>query len=95
MVIEISTKTIQGLVHLTGLTPHSRYETALMLAERLNFDKNLICSTTMDKMNWIAKRPENSTLDVSNASSILKNKPLSFENCLDIFVDELKATTII
>ncbi|MGI0010298.1 MAG: hypothetical protein ACREAE_02735 [Nitrosopumilaceae archaeon] len=37
-------------------------------------------------MNWIAKRPKDSSLDVSKALSILNEKPLAIEQSFDYFV---------
>ena len=56
----------------------------------LALDKNLIKPTTTEQMNWIAKRPKDSSLDVSKAFSILHEKPQTIEQSFDYFVEELK-----
>lgn len=90
MLIEISSRTIQGIFHLAGATRVSRYDMALMVAEKLGLDKNLIKSTTMACMNWNAKRPKDSSLDVSKATSILKEKPMSSQQGLDLLIKQMK-----
>jgi dTDP-4-dehydrorhamnose reductase len=89
MLVEISTKRITGIIHVAGATPISRYDLANMVAEKLGLDKNLIKKTTTDKMNWTAKRPKNSTLDVSYASRILDEKPQSILTTIDLFCKQM------
>jgi dTDP-4-dehydrorhamnose reductase len=40
-------------------------------------------------MNWIAKRPKNSSLNTSLANSVLDKKPQSIEQSLNQFFDEI------
>lgn len=89
MIIEIATRQIVGIMHVAGATRISRYETAEMIADKLNLDKKLLKQTTIDEMDWIAKRPRDSSLDVSKAASILKEKPLRIEQGIDHFIQEL------
>ncbi len=90
MIIEIATRQIVGVIHLAGATRISRYEMAQQVSDKLNLDKKLLKSSTIDKMNWIAKRPKDSSLDVSFATSILKERPLSIDESLDLFIQEIK-----
>jgi len=90
MLIEISKRQIVGLLHVAGATRISRYEVAELVAKKLNFSKNLLKPINIKDMNWIAKRPKDSSLDVSLASEILKEKPLNIEKGLDNFLRELK-----
>lgn len=89
MLIELVRRQIAGVIHVAGATRISRFEIANMIADKLNFDKKLLKPVSTNEMNWIAKRPKDSSLDVSKAFSILNEKPLAIEQGLDYFVQEL------
>ncbi len=89
MIIEIATKKIEGIIHLAGSTRISRYDVAKLVADKLNLDKNLLKPITMDKMTWNAQRPMDSSLDISLASTILNEKPITIQNGLELFLSEL------
>ncbi len=93
MIIEIATRQIVGIMHVAGATRISRYEMAEMIADKLHLDKKLLRTTTIDKMDWKAKRPQDSSLDVSKATSILKEKPLRIEQGIDYLIQELSHKT--
>jgi len=90
MLIEISTRQITGIIHTAGATRISRYDMASLVAEKLNLDQDLIKPMTIKEMNWTAKRPKDSSLDVSKATQILREKPMKLEPALDLFLNELK-----
>ena len=90
MLIEIAKRQIVGVIHLAGATRISRYEMAELLAEKLYLDKKFLKPVSINEMNWIAKRPKDSSLDVSKAVSILKEKPFVIEQAIDYFVKEIK-----
>jgi dTDP-4-dehydrorhamnose reductase len=90
MLIEIGTRQITGIIHTAGATRVSRYDVASLIAEKLHLDKDLIKPVTMKEMNWTAKRPMDSSLDVSKATQILNEKPMKLEPALDLFLNELK-----
>ena len=90
MLIEISTRQITGVIHIAGATRISRFDMASLVADKLYLDKDLIKPVTIKEMNWTAKRPKDSSLDVSKATRILKEKPMKVEPALDLFLNELK-----
>ena len=90
MLIEIAKRQIVGIIHLAGATRISRYEISELVAEKLNFDKKLLKPVTIKEMKWPAKRPQDSSLDVSKAFSILNEKPLNIDQGLKNFVGEIK-----
>ena len=90
MLIEIAKRQIVGLVHLAGATRISRYELAELLADKLNLDKKLLKPVNISDMDWSARRPKDSSLDVSKALSLLNEKPLIIEQAIDYFVKEIK-----
>ncbi len=92
MLIEISTRQILGVIHLAGATKISRYDLAKLVAEKLGLDTNLLKQTNIkDMIHWTAKRPLDSSLDVSKATQILNEKPLTIEEGLDRFIGEIKS----
>jgi dTDP-4-dehydrorhamnose reductase len=91
MLIEIASRNIQGILHVSGATRISRYDMAEMVAEKLSLDKKLLRPTNMADMNWTAKRPKDSSLDVSKATSLLKEKPMVIQQGLDLFIEELRS----
>jgi dTDP-4-dehydrorhamnose reductase len=92
MLIEISTRQIVGMIHLASTKKISRFDMAKLVAEKLDLDSSLLKPVSLQDMtNWIAKRPKDSSLDVSKASQILKEKPLSVEQGLDYFIREFKS----
>jgi dTDP-4-dehydrorhamnose reductase len=90
MLLEISERQLKGIFHTSGVTRVSRYEFALRIADKFELDKDLIVPSRMEAMNWIAKRPKDSSLDTSKASRYLKEKPYSLDRALEILEDELK-----
>ena len=89
MLMEISEKNINGIIHTSGATSISRYKMAELIFEKFNLDKTLLKAVSSDEMNWIAKRPKNSSLNTSLANSVLDKKPQSAEQSLNQFFDEI------
>lgn len=90
MLIEVASRELDGIIHLAGSTRISRYDMASMVAEKLNLDKGMLRPTNMNSMNWNAPRPKDSSLDISKAASILKEKPMSVQQGLDLFIEEIR-----
>ena len=68
---------------------------AELIFDKFNLDKTLLKPVTTDEMNWVAKRPRDSSLNVTKVSSILDNKPQSLEESLNQFFDESKSNDLI
>jgi len=92
MLIEIATRQINGIIHVSGATRISRYALAEIVAHKLNLDKNLLIPTKIDTMNWNAERPKDSSLDVSFATEILNEQPQKIEQSLELFINELNSS---
>ena len=92
MLIEIATRQITGTIHLAGATRISRYHLAELIADKIGLEKKLLIPTKIDKMNWIAQRPKDSSLDVSLATEILNEKPQTIQYSLDCLLDEIDST---
>ena len=89
MLIEVATRQITGVIHLAGATRISRYDFAVMVTEKLGLDTTLLLKAKTEEMNWKAKRPKDSSLDVSKATEILNEKPQTIEHSLSLFIDEM------
>ncbi len=82
MLLEIAERKITGVVHTAGATRVSRHEHALKLAEAFDLKKELVKPATMSDIPWKAKRPRDSSLNVSKALNMLNAKPLSLDQAL-------------
>lgn len=90
MILDIISHNLVGFFHLSGSTRISRYEFAKMIAEKLNLDTSLLKPVKINEMSWKARRPLDSSLDVSKANLILNKKPLSIEDSLHDYLPQLK-----
>ncbi len=89
MIIEVSTKQFNGIIHLAGSTRISRYDFAVMIAEKLGLDRSLLLKAKTEDMSWKAKRPKDSSLDVTKATEILNEKPQTIQQSLSLLIDEM------
>jgi len=89
MILEVVERRLNGVYHLAGATPVNRYEFALLLAETFNLEKNLIVPSSSSEMNWIAKRPRDTSLNVERASKNIRKKPLKIEEALKRLKEEM------
>ena len=91
MLIEITTRQITGILHVSGATRISRYDLAELVVDKLHLDKNFLIPTKIDTMNWKAQRPKDSSLDVSFATEILNEQPQKIEQSIELFINELNS----
>lgn len=84
MLMEIAERGLAGIFHAAGATRISRYEFAIKLAEAFGLGSNLIKPVKMDEIPWRARRPKDSSLDVSRARSMLNAKPLELDSALRV-----------
>ena len=89
MILEMFERKIVGIYHLAGATRINRYKFAKLVAKTFNLNENLILPILSIDLQWIAKRPRDSSLNVSKAIQVLHNKPLSIEESLEILRREL------
>lgn len=90
MILEISSKKLQGIFHLAGSTRISRYEFGKKILKKLHIDNSLLNPVKTTSMQWNATRPSDSSLNVTKATSILTTKPFSIEESLIDYVPELE-----
>ena len=80
LILELIERDETGIFHISGSERINRYDFAIKIAEIFNLNKNWIKPITSDQLNWIAKRPMDSSLDTSKISRI--KKPLNIEEGL-------------
>lgn len=88
MLLEVVERRLQGVWHLAGSTRTNRYEFAILLAQRCGFNEKLLVPVESHSVAWKAKRPFDSSLDVTKALETLNNKPAPLEEGLKEFVSE-------
>jgi dTDP-4-dehydrorhamnose reductase len=86
MILEITSRSLEGFFHLSGSTKISRFEFAKMIATKLNLDLSLLNPVKIDTMPWKANRPLDSSLNISKINAILKTKPYTIKQSLDDYV---------
>ena len=89
MTLEILERRLIGVYHLAGATPLNRYEFARLIAETFQLDEGLIAPARSSDMKWLAKRPQDSSLNVEKASKTLDNKPLKIREALNRLKEEM------
>ncbi|MHA1765831.1 MAG: SDR family oxidoreductase [Promethearchaeota archaeon] len=90
ILLKLIQKDAMGIFHTAGARPLNRYEMALKCAEHFNYNKNLI--TPLDRINQIAKRPENAALDISKLKIFLNGELEIFD--LDMGLQYMKTHPI-
>lgn len=88
MVLEISKKRLTGVIHAAGASRVSRYDFAVELAKVFDQDPSLIKQAKMEEMAWVAKRPKDSSLDVSRCMEFLESKPLEVLEALRVMKEQ-------
>lgn len=82
IITELAEKDFIGIIHAASDKTLTKYEFALDIAKILNLDKNLIQKGTSDMMNFIAKRPRNTSLDNKKLHKLIKTKIVSLQDWL-------------
>lgn len=91
MIMECLERRLTGTLHLAGATRISRLDFASELSRVWSLDSSLISPVEMSKMNWYARRPRDSSLDVTKAQGVLKNTPDTIGQSLHSLRNELDA----
>ena len=89
VILEIAERKITRTLHTAGATRISRHEFALKLAEAFNLNMDLVKPAKMNEMSWKAKRPRDSSLNVSKALDILNQRPLKLNQALEMMSKEV------
>jgi dTDP-4-dehydrorhamnose reductase len=89
MLLEASQRRLNGIYHMSGNSRVSRYEFAMKLAEVFDLNKDLIEKINMNEINWVAKRPKDSSLNILKVTESLNTKPLNLSKSLNLLKEEL------
>ena len=73
----------QGLLHVAGSERISRFDFARRIARQFDLDERLLVPVKMSDLNWIAKRPRDSSLNVGKAEKELGVELLGVDRGLD------------
>ena len=79
----------EGVYHMAGATRTSRYEFACKLADVFGLDRSLIVPTKMADLSWKARRPMDSSMDVSKAARLFNEKPWDINRSLNNLREEI------
>jgi len=90
MILEVTKRRIDGIIHLAGADRVNRYEFAVRLAREFGFSPAAILPTAPDSVSWYAKRPGDSSLNVQKATDLLNTKPMNVDGELRAFKLELQ-----
>ena len=88
ILLEISERQMQGIYHTVGKDRINRYDMAVKIANIFGLDRNLVLPVDSNDINWLAKRPHDSSLKADKVSQNLKAKSLP----LDKAIIEMKTT---
>jgi dTDP-4-dehydrorhamnose reductase len=91
MILDAVERRLTGVLHTAGATRASRFEFAVKLADVFGLDRSLIRETTMDEMKWVARRPKDTSLDVSKAMRVLGVKPMELGDALKALKEEVES----
>jgi len=89
MLLEAGERRLEGVYHMAGASRISRYDFACLLAECFGLDRGLVLPSRMSEMGWRAKRPMDSSMDVSKACRDLNERPLDIYESFRILKEEI------
>lgn len=89
MILEVIARKLTGTLHLAGATRISRYEFSKLLANTFGLNPDLITPASSQELQWTARRPRDSSLDVTKASDLLNEKPLKLNHAFEILKEEI------
>jgi dTDP-4-dehydrorhamnose reductase len=73
----------QGLLHVAGSERISRFDFARRMASLFGLDERLLVPVRMSDLNWVAKRPRDTSLNVEKAEKELGIELLAVDGGLD------------
>jgi dTDP-4-dehydrorhamnose reductase len=83
--LKLAESKVIGVYHAAGRTRLSRYELSLKIARKLKFDEKLVSSITTDQLKQLARRPRDSSLDVTKIERDLGLRMPTIDEALDQF----------
>jgi len=77
-----------GVYHMAGKTRLNRYEFAVKIAQKLDFDEKLITPIETSQLKQLARRPMDSSLRVEKIERDLESGMLTIDEALDRFREQ-------
>ena len=87
-IISVIKNDFNGIYNFCGDTKISRFDLAKLCAKIFNLNGELISPITSDELKQIAKRPKNTTMDLSKAKKDFKIKFLEISEALEKFKND-------
>lgn len=88
VLMEVSERGLKGVFHTSGPDCLSRYQMGMVIAEVFGLDRSFIKPSRLAEANFLAKRTENSCLNVENIEALLDMSMMSFR----AGIEDMKAT---
>jgi len=85
-ILALIQKNESGIFHTAGGQSISRYNFATIIADIFSLDKTLINPIKMQNIDWVAKRPMDSSLDVSKILKI--KKPFMVKKAVKLLAED-------
>jgi len=82
IIIDLIETDFKGILHLSSNEIITKYHFCIRIAETFGFDKNLIKKGFFDQMNYLAKRPKNTSLDNTKSKQWIKTPFISLDEWL-------------
>jgi dTDP-4-dehydrorhamnose reductase len=73
----------EGILHIAGNERTSRFDFARRIAKRFDLDESLLIPVQMRDLNWVARRPRDSSLNVGKAEKELSIELLGVNRGLE------------
>jgi dTDP-4-dehydrorhamnose reductase len=83
-----NSKNLSGVFNCGSIDSCSKYEFSIKIANRFNFDKELISAISIDKFNFKAKRGKNLSLTVRKIEKALNYKLPVIDKSIDAFYSD-------
>jgi dTDP-4-dehydrorhamnose reductase len=90
MLLEVAQRRFDGVLHLAGNRRIDRFNFAVRIAQTFHLNPDLVTPVKKNMMEWKAKRPSDSSLNVEKARNLLNRKPLNLDEALERFRAEQK-----
>ncbi len=72
LIVDLINSDFNGILHLSSNEIFSKYQFCHKIAEIFGFNTQLIQEGSIEQMNFLAKRPKNTSLDNSRSKSLIK-----------------------
>jgi dTDP-4-dehydrorhamnose reductase len=86
--MEIAERKITGILHVEGAERATRYQMALKISEVFGLGKDLLQPVTSNSLNWKARRPKDSSLNIEKVTNKLGINTLNLTQALSQMREE-------